>query len=582
MRHPVARPARLNCTPETERLKKQMKSTLLFRLVLLLVAAITLVGLIWLVGRGPRKDMAYYFPGWVGPSVTAADLNARFRELTNSPGCVGMMFDGSQAKPTKAGLLWSRIVEELPAGFARHLPQYVFPDSDQAILWLFGHAEDAAVATELERAWPEMKDGARAIWFRWISRPAMRSQPAYARLALATPESADLETRVAAARLLVSADAFGDAEASFVARVFVSGGTAFRAPNFQANHLIGDLVRFGRAHPTIVAALANLATNKHSLSGPAALAVAALEPSELSHRSPLISFLERLRRSQSGANDYVADMLTWPEFRSVWISEWGLGLLAEQLVVSRKTNQIGGTDKIVTTGLDELWLRVMDSLGTNVAPLSGRLIALIQREPDVSKARLAVTFANVAPHTPENVTAAIPLLSDHETVAPMLLWLGGAGSGADLATSAVRAIADDSRTYPPEAGNREVAFQLDPVLARRYALVPARPKETRGPELSKSVKRPSDIWITEKFCPIRWVDHWPRTRRIASNAYPEWSAQARAQLRRSARNQVQLEGTTLRQLAQDCLRRISVGSASGSPEWDGAKERADDARGDHQ
>lgn len=577
----MARPARVNWTAKSETLPNPMEPKPRFRLLLLLVAVVALVGLIWLLDREPRKDVTYYFPGWVGPSVSSGDLDRRFRDLTNSSAGVGILFQASRLEPTQAGLLWCRIVEELPAGLGRHLPQYIFPDSSRAGRWLFDHANEAAVARELERQWPALDERSRADWFRWVSRSAVRSQPAYVRFALATPESVDPETRVAAARLLVSAETFGAAEADFVARVCRDLGSIARASNNRANHLLGDLARFHRANPAIVAALASLATNKNSFAGPAALALAALEPAELSHRPRLRSALDRLNHNSHMANEHLADMLTWPEFGAVLGSEWGLGLLADKLVIARKTIRVAGTNQIRVTGPDELWLRVIDSLGTNAAPLSGRLLDLVQHDPEGPKARLAVTFANVAPHSPEHLAAAIPLLSDHEAVAPLLLWLGGAGTAAECAVSAVRAIADDSKHYPPEAGTRETVLRMDPALARRYGLIPAQRPETGKADRGKTTKRPSDIWIPAQSCPNRWGNLWPRARRNGQFLFPELSANARAQLRNSARNPIQVAGTTLRPLAQDCLRRISPEPASEAAKAKGGRadtggERAGD------
>ena len=568
----MARPARLNWTAQTETLPNPMEPKPRFRLLLLLVAVVALVGLIWLVDREPRKDVSYYFPGWVGPSVSSGDLDRRFRDLTNSSAGVEILFEASRLEPTPAGLLWCRIVEELPSGLVPHLHQYVFPDSSRADHWLFDHAHEAAVAKELERQWPALDDPSRADWFRWVSRSAVRSQPAYVRFALATPNSGDPETRVAAARLLVSAETFGAAEADFVARVCHDVGSNARASNHRASHLLGDLVRFHRANPAIVAALAGLATTKNSLAGPAALAVAALEPAESSHRPRLRSALDRLNHNSHMASEHLADMLTWPEFGAVLGSEWGLGLLADKLVISRKTNKVAGTNQIRVTGPDELWLRVIDSLGTNAAPLSGRLLDLVLHEPECPKARLAVSFANVAPHTPEHLAAAIPLLSDHEAVAPLLLWFGGAGTAAECAVSAVRAIADDSKRYPPEAGTRESVLRMDPALARRYGLIPAQRPETRTSDWGKTTKRPSDIWIPAQSCPNRWGSLWPRARRNGQFLFPELSANARAQLRNSARNPIQVAGTTLRPLAQDCLRRISPVPGTETAETNGVRE----------
>lgn len=578
LRHRVARPARLDWTAQTETLPNPMEPKPRLRQLLLLVATVALVGLIWLLDREPRKDVTYYFPGWVGPSVSSGDLDRRFRDLTNSSAGVGILFESSRLEPTPAGLLWCRIVEELPAGLVRHLPQYFFPDSSRAGRWLFEHAHEAAVARELERQWPALDDRSRANWFRWVSRAAVRSQPAYARFALATPESGDPEIRVAAARLLVSAETFGAAEADFVARVCRDLGSIARSSNHRASHLLGDLVRFSRAHPAIVAALASLATNKNSLAGPAALALAALEPAESSHRPRLRSALDRLNHNSHMANDHLADMLTWPEFGAVLGSEWGLGLLAEKLAISRKTNRVAGTNQIRVTGPDELWLRVIDSLGTNAAPLSGRLLDLVLHEPEGPKARLAVTFANVAPHTREHLAASIPLLSDHEAVAPLLLWLGGAGTAAECAVSAVRAIADDSKQYPPEAGSRGAVLLMDPALARRYGLIPAQRPETGTVDRAKTTKRPSDIWIPAQSCPNRWGNLWPRARRNGQFLFPELSANAGSQLRNSARNPIQVAGTTLRQLAQDCLRRILSGAAPERAEMDGTRENSDGAK----
>lgn len=551
---------------------------------LILTVAVGLIGLIWLLGREPRKDVGYYFPGWVGPSVSAADLDARFRELTSSSDCVKMMFQGSRVEPTMAGLIWGRILDILPASLAGHLPQYAYPDSGRARKWLFDHATNAAVSAALEREWPEADEWLRAAWFTSVPVAAVRSRSrsVYARLALATPESASFNERVAAARMLVSSDPFGAAEANFVAQVLVAAGSIPRATDLNANQLIADVARFDRAQPAVVAALAKLATNKQFLAGPATLALVSLEPAELSHRSRLGAALSDLNRRQFRAHGSLSEMLTWSEFQPVLASEWGLGLLAEQLVVSSKTNQVAGTNQIRFSGPDDLWLRVVDALGTNASALSGRLLDLILREPEAPKARLAVTFANVAVHTRENLEAVIPLLSDHETVAPLLLWLGAAGSAAEHAQSAVRAIANDTKFYPPEAGSREIAFQLDPVLARRYGLVPQQRgrKDAKGD--GKGSKRPSQISIPTEACPMRWAGDWPGARTRTPPSFPTMSARMRAQSRTQSPDLRQASRTTLQQLAQGCLRRISGVPSGNGAGADGANEIADGAKDAHQ
>lgn len=50
----MARPARLNCPPETDTLKNQMNRRPRIRFLVHLIVVVALVGLIWLAGQGLR------------------------------------------------------------------------------------------------------------------------------------------------------------------------------------------------------------------------------------------------------------------------------------------------------------------------------------------------------------------------------------------------------------------------------------------------------------------------------------------------------------------------------------------------
>ena len=256
----------------------------------------------------------------------------------------------------------------------------------------------------------------------------------------------------------------------------------------------------------------------------------------------------------------------------------GLRTLAEQLVVSGNTLRPANSAGVSSAGPDARFLALINALGNDAAALAPTLLSRMRQESSPETAGIAVSFANVALHSPENITAVVPLLTNHFFAAPLLLWLGSAGTNAADALCAVSAIAKDSTCYPAEAGSKDTLLRMDPALARRYGLIPAesKPRVTDGqPNRSKL---PSEVRISGQSCPVRWLEHWPGFRRPPGRQWPAGSALDRERQREVKQVPFSLGSATLQELAEACRRRITDTGASD----DRLKSTGATAPGGHQ
>jgi hypothetical protein len=254
--------------------------------------------------------------------------------------------------------------------------------------------------------------------------------------------------------------------------------------------------------------------------------------------------------------------LAWPEFRGVAASAWGLRVLSEQMVVGGNTPRPANSTRINSARPDARFLALINALGNDAAALAPTLLSRMRQESSPETAGIAVCFANVAPHSPQNIVAVVPLLTNHFFTAPLLLWLGGAGTNAVDALCAVSAIAKDSTCFPAEAGSKDSSFRMDPALARRYGLIPAetKPRVTDG-QTNRSML-PSEVRISGQSCPVRWLDHWPGFRRPPGRRWPAGSALDRERQREVKQVPLSLGSATLQELAEACRRRITDTGAS--------------------
>ena len=515
--------------------------------------------------KAGRRDVDYYFPGWASPSLTARELDARFRELTNSPDCLPIMLQAVRLEPSQGGMVWDGVVSKLPDVVARVLPQYSYPDSRAADQWLRDHAHQPTVAQGIAREWSEWSSWHRKRWLLLMPPNVANDQPVFRQLAVATPIEAEFGERIAAARLLTSIHPLSDTEAAFVATTIASVSSLSRAGIVEMNawqQLAGDLVRHQVGHPVIVAALAAMAPGKRRVDMVAAGVLGALRPDEFPPERVLAPFIQGIRASSRGYDAELLQILAWAEFRGVAASAWGLRVLADQSVATRNTPRPANSAGISSAGPDARFLALINALGNDAAALAPTLLSRMRQESSPETAGIAVSFANVAPHSAENIAAVVPLLTNHFFAAPLLLWLGGAGTNAVDALSAVSAIAKDSTCYPAEAGRKDSILRMDPALARRYGLIPAEPKPRITDGQTNRFKLPSEVRISGQSCPVRWLEHWPGFRRSPGRQWPAGSALAREQQREMTQVPISLGSTTLQEVAEACRRRITATGAS--------------------
>ncbi len=456
---------------------------------------------------------------------------------------------------SRVGIVWNYLVVKLPDRLQQAVPVYRFPDRLTPLYWLRSHAHEAATCSEIARAWPRWTAFDRSRWFLSLPPKVSNAQPGYRSLALAIPPDEDLYLQESAARFLTSCEPFDDAAAEFVARIIRK---APELPRFRAHDLLLDLVGAHITHPAVTNALAELSRNESPEGDSATLVLAALDPAAFPLAQLLAPRMKRLRRPAESYDSL--RLLAEPEFHRVTAHADVLQLLAGELVVRRTTNQFARPKPAVTVHpVSSAVLSVLDALGTNAAAVAPKLLSLMQAELPAGRA-VAISFANIAPATPQNVSPITPLLTNHAFVAPLLLWLGGAGTNALAAFPAVQRIAADQLRYPPEAGGPEFPLLvMDPILARRYGLLPRGAGDISGDQ-NKS-KLPSEVFLSaDQHCPRRWLSHWPGWQQPTPRAPNNGSAEARSNARRRQPPGVgKSPQTTLARLAEDCLRRLTNG-----------------------
>jgi hypothetical protein len=209
-------------------------------------------------------------------------------------------------------------------------------------------------------------------------------------------------------------------------------------------------------------------------------------------------------------------------------------------------------------------LPILTKLGPTAAETVPGILPLLSHSDSRTVAAAANAFASVAPQRAELVPAILPHLTNEAVAAPLLLWLTSIGTNAATASGEVYGLARETTHYPEASGPR--ALMLDPVLARRYGLIPPgavvrRPTTGTNGKQTNWLK-PSAIKLNAlEHCPQALVRFWPgfeQTYALVTNQVPDASAQAQTQLILA-----KLPRSHLAELAQRCLASI----AAGNPAW---------------
>ncbi len=466
----------------------------------LFVAAIV-VGVICVVGRGSRRGVGYYFPTWQFGESTEEQYSSRVAELTNVSRIAPLAIRAMERGPSEFGQRWESVREKLPDKVRSRVPIYLGP-SWTAVLWLDSNAGEREVAAGTVEGWKRMDEGLRHTWFLGVETNSILRRREYLPLFRQLADEGDLK----AAYLLACYEPVSVGDLQLIARVMERKG-----PRTVVGHcllLAERIATLGTKSPALVTALESWAKGTDGKCGSAGgVGLALVDPV----RYPPDKLLEPHWRTLPAMDGgQLLEQLSRKEFDRLMLSEWALGFLGG--LVPKATNRVTGATFENGPPSAPLF-RSLRRFGTNAARLAPQLVPLLSGT-DLQK-ESALTLATVAGPDETLIPLVASGLTNAEAAGPLLVWLTSLGPKARPVREPVRALAEDLVQFPPEVPK----LLMDPVIAKRYGLIPDVSQNPAGDPRKPSFRKPSGVRLkATDVCPPSLSALWPRPARGANEA----------------------------------------------------------------
>jgi hypothetical protein len=520
-----------------------MKRPLNFRLSILLVVGVALIGVVSLGLHGSRRGVNYYFPTWLPSNSSLKIYEARFEELTNVERSLPIVLQAMEQRPSRLGEKWEELRDKLPGNFGEHLPQYAGPSWD-APQWLKVYCGEKRVAVGITNRWKRMTAELRDDWLCAIGPRSITNRSEYLPLLREICASGDPKLELTAAYLLAGYRPLLEADAILVARTMTN--SPMSAPPRIHRLIAWQLGTLPSASTEITRALEIwMASTDAGRSVAGALGLAMLKP----HEFPPQTYLEpRWRRLPERDGLDLLGFVRRADFAPLMTSDWALTFLVNLLAAS---NHQGLGETFESNPPKDSILYNLLLAGTNAAPAAPAIIPLLT-DSDLG-ASASQAFGNIAGESPELVPRILPGLSNVSSAAPLLIWLTQLGSKATDALSEVRRLANGEIQFQSEHNYT----RLDPKLARRYGLIPNGNQAEAKPRNPMSVRRPFQIKVkASDGCPPNLLRLWPGYEKISAQIGP-----ATAGIKDSKILE-RLPAASLAELAYRCLQQMTNGSPS--------------------
>lgn len=471
-----------------------------FGVLLLIVVALKLPGTL--------RGASYYFPVWHWPSESYSEHSARRQELTDLRRSTPIVLAAWERTPSKAGIKWEELREKLPDGLRERLPQYS-PDWNAPLDWLSSHAHEAEVARAITNRWPQWSEehGHRRAWLQYQSPELLTNRAEYLPL-LSVAAQGTNSSAVFAACLLAAYRPLLPEHARLIAGAMTNQGPLLDmfVRTFYSRYLVRQIATLRPSSPFITSALQEwAASTNRELAISAALTLARIEPQQFPPETTLEPGWRQLSPPELGR---FLGLLESPELRPVAAAAWSVGMYRELLAAQPMTN---GAATVKTPPGQARVLAILGELDPNAQATVPALLPLLSAaDPDHARAS-AQAFAAVAPASADLVPLILPHLTNQATAGPLLLWLCSLGTNGSEAKESVEGLATDTVRFPQQAKTN--VFMLDPILARRYGLIPpntASPRWAADTTNDAGWLKPSEARAEPpKDCPLRLLRFWP-------------------------------------------------------------------------
>jgi Txe/YoeB family toxin of Txe-Axe toxin-antitoxin module len=469
------------------------------RLLILMLAGVSLMGVTWLLGRDPRKGEGYYFPTWRLGEFSEQQYWKRYGKLTNVSQNLPIVLRAMERHPSKLGEKWEDLRGEVPEQWRRRLPQYLGPNW-AAASWLAQHATDREVAAKVVERWDRMWQGTRNDWLGTVGPNQVSQRPEYLPLLRKLAGDLDPEIALSAAYLLTGYRPISETDSMVVRKAMMAGGSRV---SLRLHLLLSWQIGLQpMPSPSLVQALQAWSDSTNRTSAIAgALGLVMVDPAKFPPGELLEPRWRKLPRAEARE---VLEMTRRAGFEGLMLSEWAVAFFGALLAVP--TNQITPATFESTPPKDFI-LWSYRQFGTNAAGLAPALVPLFSAEGLENAS--AGAFASIAGPDASLVPLVAPALTNADAAGPLLLWLTSIGPRALAARDEVRRLAQDGVRFPP-AALKGSPMRLDPVLAKRYGLPAPAPKDPDRKVREPSPRKPSEIRVkAQDVCPWPLAAIWP-------------------------------------------------------------------------
>ncbi len=513
-----------------------------------MIAAAVLIGAVWLLGLGRGKGEGYYFPTWQWGEAIEEEQAERMARLNDVSQVAPIAVSSMERGLSDFGVKWEEVRENLPDGIRSRVPKYIGPRWD-ALAWLVSHANHPLVAAGMVERWNRMDADRRHWWILQVEPESVRQrreyQPLLRQIAAYTQPVASMN----AASLLAAFDPISDGDAQIAAGAMERNG-AYAGFGFCLR-LAERILDHRPIPPELIKVLESWSNSDAPGCGAAGgVALALLDPVKYPPERVLEPHWRKLP-AQEGED--MLSALGRTRFEPLMRSAWGVGFVGELLL---NTTNRSKTATLWTTPRTRTLLQCIERMGTNAAALAPRMVPLLSW-PDLQRESAAV-FAAIAGSDARWIELVVPGLTNAKTSGPLLLWLTSLGPKARSARETVHQLAEAQILFPPLVQRN---LMMDPVLAKRYGLIPAASEDSLRNSRSPTVRRPGEVRIkAADVCPVSLVAFWPQSV-LGSNRSPSDETSGASQDIRA-----RLPDSNLAELAQRCLAAMDAAPTAEKPD----------------
>lgn len=527
------------------------------RLIALLGTGLVLIALAALGVRGGRRGVSYYFPVWVGPGWSDSVERERFDELPEIAHSLPIVLAGIERQPSELGEKWGPLRDGLPNFIKDRLPQYRGAIWGP-LLWLNLNCSEPEVAKAVTNRWPRWRDEVRINWLHSLAPAAVASRQEYRPMLQLLCQSTNAPEALCAAYLLGAYRPIPDGDARLLVHAWTNHLLA--SVEYLERMVTLQLASLDKASPTVVASLQSSLTSANRLRAAlAAVALAKLVPADFPPQTTLEPIWQGLSHTSAKS---VLSVLQRPEFRSVASSAWGVGFLAKLLAAA----QVTSLPKVAPSSLNVAALVVLETLGPAGVEAAPAIWMLLAGTNAPNQREAARAFAAVAQSSPDYLTAIQPYLTNELTAAPLLLWLTSLGTNASRSKDTVQQLATEAIRFPEL--DYMVRYQIDPILARRYGLIPRAPSvsslASKSTAAKEPLRKPSEVEvIARENCPRALLHLWPgfdEIHPLVANKFSDSSSDGYFQALVP-----KLPKSNLAELARRCLQSMANGLPPSPP-----------------